>query len=585
MYIYLRTKIASFNIFTVFPCLLVFIVMTGCQSGPSRTPPASNMDRLIQTYPQLREGRFIVIADFEDPKHMELFQLISTSGRASLTHDPRKGKRNTGHACARFTTYAEGDTVVMNNDRASQWYMVRDWRAYDLLLMSIHSPKDNTTLTINIEAGNPNQYPPAQTTIPLDRGWNNLRLDLADAAARIPIDDVREITLSVHSTNQKTELLIDDIILTSNRKDLFGDSTNTTGDLYVQQTGRRWNIGAGGRFELSFANGQIVGCYNLRSDPYRLHNLVATTMLGPEPVILDSQNRQSRKFSALGKVVSSHPKIFEMNSVRTVVMSDWRFTDRYGDSLSNRPYQRWIYTIYPTGQIYVAIETTAHTNSFNPKKLALSVSASHSQKNPIETFVRRPSGEGAQRDSIYAWLRNESADMAMLFVPMQMDDIIEQTDTKRESVSFIAIDKKNNSETKHWISQLYVTSSSALSDEQANARATTYQHPPMPELEFGTFISSDTMNDSEFTATGFDPVSGCYYIKPEKNMVRFFLNHTDDWFTPAFKIHDPKDRKVSVYINHLLYKKTARDRDGNLIFQLQSPIYKRTLVEVLFQPL
>lgn len=545
------------------------------------------MDRLIQTYPPLQDGRFIVIADFEDPNHMELFQLTSTSGRASLRLDPRSGKRNTGRACARFTSYADGDTVVMNNDRASQWYMVRDWRAYDLLLMSIHSAKENTTLTINIEAGKPNEYPPAETTIPLDRGWNDLRLDLADAAERIPIDDVREITLSVSAENsdQKIELRIDDIILTSYRKDLFGDSTNTLGELYVQQAGRRWNIGTGGRFELSFANGQIVSWYNLQADPYRLRNLVASTVLGPEPVILDQQNRQSRNFSELGKVVISRPKIIEMNPVRTVLTSDWRFTDHYRDSLSDRAFQRWMYTIYPTGQVYVAVESSAQTATFHFEKLGLSVSFANPQKNKINTFVTRRYDDHTKNDPVYAWLRNESVDAACMFIPVQADDIIEQTDSKRETVSFVATDIQKSSITKYWISQLYITASGALTDDIANARAKAYQHPPMPELEFGTFIPTESTNDSGYTATGFDPVSGCYLIKPEKGMVRLFLNRPQEWFSPVFKIFDDRNRKVSVYINHLLYKHTARDRDGHLIFQLQRPIQNRTLVEVLFQPL
>src|SRR5262245_38803462 len=44
-------------------------------------------DRLIRVYPELNSGRFAVIADFEDARHIDLFQLIGVSDTAKAVLD------------------------------------------------------------------------------------------------------------------------------------------------------------------------------------------------------------------------------------------------------------------------------------------------------------------------------------------------------------------------------------------------------------------------------------------------------------------------------------------------------------------
>jgi len=563
---------------------LVTLIFVGCQNSGQQISTGSNIDRLMEVYSELKQGRFVVIADFQNPKHMQLFQLISTSGRASFTLDPGRGRRETGTACGLFTSHANDDTLVISNDKASQWHMKRNWSEFDLFMLSAYTTNRDVTLHIRIEAGPPETYPALETIVPMERGWNHVRLDLAEAAERLPIDDVRKILLTLSGSDKIIDLRLDDIILTSNRKELFGDSTTTTGELYIQQVGRRWRIGAGGKFELTFANGQIVGWYNLSTDPYRLHNLVTGTMLGPEPVILDNQKRLNRDFSSLGKVVVSHPKIIEMNSVRIVVVSDWRFVDHPKNPLLDRPFQRWMYTIYPTGQIFVAVEATSATDTFNPEQMGLSVSGANLTKNPVQTFVNTTVKDGKENQPVFAWMRDTAANASMLYIPLHAIDIIEQIDSARESVSFVAVDEPGLKNIKRWIGQLFLTTSTELSNEFAVALATAFQHPPMPELEFGSFVPTESIPGSGMTVNGFNPATGCYVIQPENGMVRRILDYEQHWFTPIFKIPDPHNRKVSVYINHMIYKNIARDRDGNLIFQLLEPLQKRTLVEVLFQP-
>ena len=68
------------------------ISVGGCQSAhQGHGRPATQTDRLMQAYDDLRGGRFVVIADFENPLHMELFQLVSVSEQARCVLDKRGG--------------------------------------------------------------------------------------------------------------------------------------------------------------------------------------------------------------------------------------------------------------------------------------------------------------------------------------------------------------------------------------------------------------------------------------------------------------------------------------------------------------
>ncbi|MEK7731570.1 MAG: hypothetical protein AAB363_06905, partial [Planctomycetota bacterium] len=264
------------------------VTLLGACGGAKNLPPSgpTRADILMQVYPELQTGRFVVIADFEDPKHMDLFQLISVSEQAKCVWDRKGGRVETGAGGLRLTAGSSDDTIVIANRPDAQWYLKRDWRPYDLLLMSVNAPQRGLALDVVMASGPPEQRVSAQSSIALQRGWNGIRIDLAEVAEQIPLDDVREIRLAVAGVSKPAQVRLDDILLTGNRVDLVGDSRSSNGALYVQQVGRRWNIGAGGRFELTFANGQITNGYNLAADPNRLRNLVQGTTLGPSPVVV-----------------------------------------------------------------------------------------------------------------------------------------------------------------------------------------------------------------------------------------------------------------------------------------------------------
>ena len=142
-------------------------------------------DRLMAAYPSLKSGRFAVIADFEDPRQMELVQLVSVSREAKCVLSGKKGRKETGKSCLALTTGSPNDTVVFNNDHAAQWYLKRDWRPYDLLLLSVYAPRPNLEFDISIAAGASHRRMGVRSLLPLEKGWNTLRIDLAEVRRHV----------------------------------------------------------------------------------------------------------------------------------------------------------------------------------------------------------------------------------------------------------------------------------------------------------------------------------------------------------------------------------------------------------------
>ncbi len=576
---------------TLIPC-------AGCRTwGSRRDAPPTHLDQLMYTYPELGAGRFVVIADFEDPKHMELFRTVDASGRAGSKLDRKKGRAETGGGCLLVTLGSGDDAVVISNAAADQWYLKRDWRPYDILLISIYAPARDLTAQIAIAGGPAERRLAAQTSLRLHRGWNILRLDLAEAGERIPLDDVQEIRLAVEEVRKPIQLRVDDILLTASREDLLGDSEHRDQGLYVRRVGRRWSVGAaelGTDFELTFANGQIVEWYNLAADPYQLHNLVQGTALGPSIVGIGSGGKPEQGFDALGKAVVVRSKIVEMSPVRVVVTSEWRFVDEPGTAdrgLEDCPFQRWVFTIYPTGELYVGVDATTATETWSapPLGLAVSVFSESGDRPELNVVSQHPSGSVSEDLVPYATLRSRDHNAFLLFTPdagerpFEISVVTPETDPLMASVSrttLIATGQREEGNVEQWACHLLLGAAGEIPEQEALRRAVAYVEPPAPELQIGVLPPADVGYRAE---SGFDPVSGCYNLVPEYAGVRFIIDGTQQpWFSPVFRILATDNQVAWVYVDHLIHERMDRDAHGNLVFQIPGQITRRSLVEVVF---
>ncbi len=574
-------KLATSVIRCIGVAVIVIVGVGGCQSvHQGRGRPATQTDRLMQAYDDLRGGRFVVIADFENPLHMELFQLVSVSDKARCVLDKRGGRPQTGKACLRFDTGSPDDTVVITNAASANWYLKRDWRPYDLLLMVVESPDRGLSMSIAVTGGTDASASTVHSEIPLEKGWNLVRLDLAEVGERIPLDDIQGLRLSLSGAESAATVRLDDLILASNTEDVFGDSGNREGDLYVQRVGRRWRVGAGGRFETTFANGQIVGWHNLAADPHRLRNLVAGTTLGPYPLTLVDGEPDEQGFAALAPAVMVHPRIVEMSAVRVVVACDWRFVEGSDASPDGRPFQRWVYTIYPTGQIYARVECTARVEGWSAGQLGLAVSMSAIGKDAIQVHT----ATDPSQPPTYAVGRSVSGGYSLTFAPAQpcsVTSVQERAESGARQITFIASKPPSEAAIERWACVLSLGTSGDVSKEELAVPVADYHQPPALDLQAGSLV---TAGSPYLTAEGFDRASGSYLVVPEDGHVQVVVAARKPLgYGVAITVMDSRGLDAWVYVNHLIHEQVARDADGNVVFQLPAAVGKSAVVEVLLR--
>lgn len=549
--------------------------LSGCATVGTRTA-ATQTDRLMRFYDDLQSGRFVVIADFENEHHMELVELIANSHAARCTLDARRGRRETGRRALAFRCGSDQDAVVFSNAHANGWYLKRDWRAYDMLLLSLFSPRGDLTADLTIFSGVARSRTAAHSLIPLDRGWNLIRLDLADVSERIPLDDVQQLRLSVGGAAKPVVVHVDDLILARNRKTLFGDPANTGGAMYVERVGRRWNVGAGGCLELVFSNGQIVGWYDLVTDPYRRRNLVAPGVLGPTPMVLDDASGKNDS-TGRGQAVRVHPSILEMNDVRVVIACDWSLFNADQDFGRRGASQHWLYTVYPTGQVYVAVDYEASSGD-ERVPLGLAVGLTATSEDAVQTSTMG----GEDRSITYGLIQSDPTKYAMLFVLDRLCrlHVVQSRDGDgRKEVTMVASQSKQVDEGGHWLCQLYLASGATLSPESARGRAMAFVEPPPLRMQVGAALSPAPGAPG---LNGFDKRSGSYRLRPEGGVCRFEIGDAKaPAFGPVFTISDSQGQEVWVYVNDLLLGGKARDRNGNWMFQLPETLSQVTRVEVL----
>ncbi len=545
-------------------------------------------DLLRAAYPDLASGRFAVVADFEDASHRQLFHLAGpTSPQDVLTLSTTAGREQTG-AGALLVRFAAPDTqLVANNDAARAWLLKRDWRAYNLLLMSVHSPVDDLTLDFAIVGGEEPLTQQARSRLRLRAGWNLLRLDLDEAGDYLALDDVHELRWSVPDAQMPIELHLDDLVLTDSRTSLHGSPDGPPGALYAEQAGRRLVVGAAQRFALSFANGQIVRWFDLRNDPARLNDLVGPgNTLGPVPVVApadrkwvsDQALRWPGGLNPQENALVTRQRLVEANAVRVVIEAEWSLADTGGAAPSDSPVARWRYVIYPSGQIYTSVLSPPAEASAEGH---LGLLVSGKPRPELIVDVHEPGGLGDRPDiTELSYASLATADGAgLLFVvhdswPMSNLRVVRAPDRPRVSVVAFADEPAPAGQ---WLHVLLSLRSGPPSASTA-AEARSYCAPASPEFLVGG-LARGAAGDAD--GDGFDERSGTFLLEPDGNRVQLRLDGArGPIVSPAFCVLGSAGREAWVYVDYVVQEAVARDADGRLIFQLPGEIEGVRLVEV-----
>ena len=554
-----------------------------CRSGaPTAEKTGTRIDRLVGTYPELRSGRFALIADFEDPVHFEVFEI----GNASRQDRRWIVESNAQDGVLAFHAESEADELIVSNERAVNWYLKRDWRSYDLFLFAVEVPGRDLRLHAEVIAGLPNERSQAAAVWPLRRGRNVIRVDLAEVAERIPLDDVRELRFRVSGARRPVTMIFDDFILTQDRELLLGDPSLTDGSLFVLRAGRRWRVGAGGRFELTFARGQIVAWYDLAADSRRLRNLVGETVLGPELVEVIPPSAEAQ--ASVDELVELRTWLEELNPVRAVFLVERRRQGRQGAGRPAMSTARWRYVIYPTGQVYVSIESDEGPDSAGGG-MGLAVSVHEGESDSVRMVQLPFESVGSQDDDGFisgVLLRLRYTDTCLLFVPHFGEgslEIKEHRDVDRGVVTVTARPSEAlMGGAFRAVAYMRVASSTALSDDQAAEESRAFHLPVHPLPSVGGIVSNSEAQP--FLEDGFDRLDGTITLVADRNLVRF-AGRADSCFScqPVFRIAESSNRAVWVYVDHQIHEPIARDEQGQAIFHLTQAQTTPALVEVLLR--
>lgn len=561
------------------PAAALFLISGSCVAPkkPVATAPTQT-DRLLAAYPEIQNGRLLILADFENEKQMSIFRLDSASNPGRMARDPKKGRSETGTAALAATLASPNESVVVSSPQQGEWFLKRDWRPYDLLMFAVESPVQGLMLEVEIVGGADGQAVEARTEAPLVQGWNQLRFDLIEVGEQVPLDDIQQIRLSIlNPPAAPTTLHFDDFLLAGNQHDIFGSSGNKSGQLYVQGAGRHWNIGAGGRFELSFRYGQITALYHLAADPYRLRNLVRGTSLGP--VFVDSATLQP-KFSGR-QSVATRQRIVEMNPVRIVVECTTQPANP-GEK-SNEVLEKRTYTIYSTGQIFVS----AYQGDAGDESAAVSI-AVHTAWSSASPTVTVPGSRTQSSDPAttgtpaYSIIRYAENDTAILVIPFPDPGATEMrhvadSESRVSSLTWSTATRPQGRTPVRY--QLVLATPSELDDETARARALDYALPGSIRIDLGQPLSSAFLR-----ADGFDPGSGSYRITTDGNRARLTIDgKKQPSFSPVFEINGQSGGEAWMYVNHLVHQPVVRGEQGEALFQIPGVVRKPISVEPLFK--
>jgi hypothetical protein len=548
-------------------------------------------DVLREYYPDLAAGRFAVLADFEDPAHQELFELVGSDPAVCLNVAETGGVSATGGRCLEFTLNAPEDRLTAGANRSAKWMLKRDWRPYNLLLMNVYSPVEPLELELVLVAGRGSLASNAVSQVLLRKGWNLLRLDLGEAADFIAVDEVHEIRWSVPDLDQPVRLKLDDVLLADNRVAVFGDRENGDGRLYVVQDGRRLIVGAGGRFEFAFANGQLSRWYSLGDDPARLHNLVGQDgALGPLPVALagGADNLAAAAaspmagFAALGDVVTVGQRIVEASEVRVVAECDWTFGSDLGPDRSDAARLSWRYTIYPHGRVYVDLACTTQHADFQAQDLALMVTRMATPETPVRVHTAGDGGGSGQvpRDAFVCIGGSREAELLWVVrtgdSPVTIDVTRDPSDAR---LSFLARGWPRERPKHRWSCMLQVWPKGLCAEPLAGAGPGACFDAPPVELLVGE-LKCDSPGD--YDADGFNEREGALVVRPESNRVLLRLGGEGTTLVnQVVCVTDIAGREPWVYVDHVIHQPVARVETRDLlVFELPTVSERELTVEV-----
>lgn len=574
-------------------------------SGASDAQPAPRprlspvLERMRRAYPDLASNRFISLADFETPEQIALFHTVTPDGSDDDRHAPTmsilRSRNETGAGGLKAVLPTPGHTLVLDGRRSERLALVRDWRPYGLLLMSVYGPPGGAALRFAVRSGEtlPIEWSRTLTVAP---GWNLLRLDVATIGDVVDLSDVRSLSWSAPDAGRAVEFYLDDLILADNTRWVLGEHAGLD-ELHVFTRGQRIHVGVPSRFALEFADGVIVAWHEaspgapLATARGSEQNLADTGGLGPWPVPLPDNwwdvpavaYDDPRHFESWGAAVATTQRLVEAGPLRAVIEGEWRFVQSppaatpgaspAATAPAERPGHTWRYVILPAGRVHVRLTSVAPPAGWGAPRVGFAVgldghrgfrAASPAAADPAYALMARPGP--ARADLLWTWPRDTH---------LERQRELASEDERRVALLLGDIPAGPVVETAHLL-RIWPPDIDAA--PEAAALASDYREPAALEVSSGRTVT-DAPGDAD--GDGYNEAEGCYELAPDGGVLRLtFTPGAGPRFEPLFRVRETAGRECWVYARGRMLTEVGRDADNNLLFALSRVSGRPVAIEV-----
>jgi hypothetical protein len=561
----------------------------GAPNGGTRNPPKLSpvLERMRKAYPDLASGRFVSLADLESPDQVALFRLVAPDGSAPDNLQPRlsilRSRNETGGGGLKVDLPSAAYELVMDGQRSDRLALLRDWRKYGLLLMSLYGPPGGAEVQFTVRSG---ETLPAEwaRTLHVVPGWNLLRLDVDTLGDSVDLADIRALAWRAPQATGPKELYLDDLILADNTRWVLGEHAGAD-ELHVFTRGLRIHVDVPARFELAFAEGVLVRWHDPGGG-----NLVDSAGLGPWPVPLAEDwaaqpagiaYDDPQLFASWGPAVAAGQRLLEATPFRVVLEGRWRFVPPGPTSTrpaAELPGHTWQYVIYPSGRVHVRVTSRAPQAGWSAPRLGYAVGldghrdfralAPPSTVPPGFALLARPGPD--RGDLLWAWPQS---------LPLTRQRELVSEDERRLALLVGDLPVAEVVDTAHLL-RIWPADIDAALD--GAGFAADYRNPATITATAGELVT-DTAGDLDHD--GYNEAQGSYELALADDVLRFTCEPGPyPRFDPVLRVHGTAGRQCWVYARGRLINTVGRDADDNLLFGLGRLVSSPVAVEVHTRP-
>ena len=605
----------------------------GCQmmlpgKAPASQPKAAELppvpDRLRSFYQELQAGKFEILADLEQAAQAQIFR-VEGVGQAQLT--VRRSRLATGAGALEVRLDEPAATLLVDDQKAKGWALPRDWRRYELFMASVFAPSP-AVASLQIRSGSEQPAAWDSAPLPLQKGWNLVRIDLAEVARQADLADIRQIRLNIKTDIWPFTIYLDDLMLADNASAVYGDPKAEESNLYVLKRGRRTHVGVTKRFELVFARGMLTGWYDLSEGADRTLNLAGVGPAGPVLTALDESGAPLGSigidsWTHLGNSVQTQLQVVETNSLAVTIKGTIRFTGGATDAVEGPPpgatgslpasaasqpaggpiEHTYTYTIRKDGRIFVDIRAQIASEQFTPGGVGLAVTGLQSVLEPRQVDPLDPNlishraaasapagGESAQamasvevhppipRALLLA--RSRSSGTNLLLVPSNVaayQRVVSAVRQTGETAAHMYVMNKPASDKVHLAAMLAVWPPDLKDLPTAAAIARDYQQPTPPVVEVGR-LRTDA--DGDLDGDGFAEGLGRWILEPDGQVLRLRWPAGQLRFWPMLEVTGIGGKACWPYLDGRIVKPIEKRPGGEALFVVPEILSRPALLEV-----